>query len=226
MEDPRTLSPPELRAWLAARLAGRPVGPPVCDHCGEAPEDHVVALAGDGPPGFRARLALAVVRLLWAPVGPAALGALGSLAARLDLAPAVGPLALRAFAPSGDGGARLPLLAALARLQPPRALWGRWLALWAAGDAGCAAVATAGLRRSDPGAAPALLSAFVARGAADPALALGEILWAYGADRRLAPGAVAEALGALAPEARARAREALRAVGARRADLTRLGLAQ
>lgn len=224
------LTDAKLRAWILARMRGEKVDPPVSESRMESPEDYVRAVHGESTDKkFRARLEKAVIAALREAGSGDLKSGIDAIATR-HLAALADALELREAAPvlagiaerGAFGGHRVEIdpeaeelvLFALAGLQKPGSLWSKWLTLWKGEFPRLWPVTTAGLRLSDPKKALGILPEVVERATRDSEFPLGDVLWAYATDESYGANDVAQALGGLSLEARARCREALKEMGA------------
>lgn len=229
------LSEPKLRAWILGRMRGQQQDPPVDESRLESPDDYFRVIHRETPDArFRARLEKAALAALREAAegqlqgGPDA-RAVRYLSALLDgmnlrgAAPVLQKVAERgALGGHLDGldpDAEQMVLAALAGLQAPDTLWGKWESLWQREVPHLWPVVTVGLRFSNPQRALEMLPEVVRRAASHPGFPLGEVLWAFATDERYAANEFANALDGLTPADRERCRQALRELGAKETEL-------
>jgi hypothetical protein len=228
-----------LTSWLVRRTRGEEADPPLSSMHQETPDDFVAVVHGQTKDeAFRARLEEAIVDALRVVAknpdlrrGPdaAAVRNLAALVQRRDVRAAAS--VLLGLAERGILGrqnrelavdAERAVLMALARLQEPKLLAHHWLAVWRSKESALWPVATAGLRWSDPEQALTLLPAIVGRAKTHRSFPLGEVLWAFRADRNIGPPKLAKALEGLGEAERQMCRRALSEVGATNAQVEAL----
>lgn len=231
-----------LRAWIVRRVRGQEADPPLSPMHQETPDDFIAVVYGQTTKeDFRKRLEAAVVAALRevaknpdlrAGADADAVRYLASLSQSRELRAAM-PVLIGLAERGILGGAERELeplaeravLRALARLQPANLLAHHWREVWRArseGEAELWPVIIAGLRRSVPEQALALLPEIVERSKTSPEFPLGEVLWAFRADPSVGPSRLSKALGALGQAERHRCRQALRNVGASQEQLEEL----
>ena len=229
------LSEPKLRAWILARMRGQQQDPPVDESRLESPDDYVRVIHQETRDAkFRVRLEKAALAALREAAegrlqaGPDA-RAVRHLSALLDgvklrgAVPALQKVAeLGAFGGNLDGldpDTEQMVLAALAGLQSPDTLWGKWEALWQREVLRLWPVVTVGLRLSNPQRALEILPEVVRRAAGHPGFPLGDVLWAFATDERYTASEFANALDGLTGAEFERCRQVLRELGAKETEL-------
>lgn len=228
------MSADALRAWIVRRVRGQEADPPLSLMHQETPDDFIAVVYGQTTKeDFRKRLEAAVVAALREVAknpdlrtgsDADAVRYLASLSEHRELRTAM-PVLLGIAERGILGGAARELeplaeravLRALARLQPANLLAHHWREVWRArseSEAELWPVIIAGLRRSAPEQALALVPEIIARAKASPEFPLGEVLWAFRADPSVGPSGLSKALGELGQAERHRCHQALRDVGA------------
>jgi hypothetical protein len=223
------MTAPEFREWLIARLSEQ-AADPIYQADREGAEDFVIHAHQTGSRKLKARISTGLVTVfrdalerdanLTGPLGTALWNA-SEAAFELKLAKAL-PLArdLVLLRGHGSGTGVLPLMAErsllrlILALQPDERAWAPfWLSLWEQKqEPELWAIATAGLRRSDPVTAVSTLPLAVERSRTATSWTLANLLLAFNDDPQMPPGLLAETLNGLRAGKETECRMALNAL--------------